>query len=165
MKEVYKNVFVGDQNDYEKNSWGEEWNIIQACKEPYHRGALGYKGRGAPKNHPEYLMAKRGNRLILNLIDPENMEYIPKEIIDESIRYIYESIKYGKKVFIHCNQGKSRSGGIAFLYLISKKIISGDSIEEIKEIFKFKYYPIYEPGNGMDNFVEKYWKKYQKLNY
>lgn len=40
MIEVYDNLFVGDKSDYESRirfENDEEWNIIHACKEPYHR--------------------------------------------------------------------------------------------------------------------------------
>ena len=85
MMEVCDNLYVGDQRDYESNIRLENkdsWSIIHACKEPYHCRALGYSGRAAPKCHPEYLIAKRGNRLILNLIDADDPKYIPKEIIE-----------------------------------------------------------------------------------
>jgi len=63
MTEIHPNLFIGNENDYEfKVKNREGWNIIHACKEPCHRQTLGYSGRGAPKGHPEYLMAKRENR-------------------------------------------------------------------------------------------------------
>jgi len=72
MIEVYLNLFVGDQSDYEINVATQEgWAVVHACKEPYHRQALGYRVRGAPKDHPEYLVARRGNRLILNIVEDE----------------------------------------------------------------------------------------------
>ncbi|MDZ7721064.1 MAG: hypothetical protein U5K72_19745 [Balneolaceae bacterium] len=99
MTEIQPNLFIGNENDYEFNVKDQEgWSVVHACKEPYHRQALGYSGRGAPKDHPEYLMAKRENRLILKLviekervltenwnkphgrgnIDPENFSPYPK---------------------------------------------------------------------------------------
>ena len=56
MKEVYKNLFVGSQFDYECNpKMFDDWFVVHACKEPYHRKALGYTGRSAPKDDPRYL--------------------------------------------------------------------------------------------------------------
>ena len=56
-------------------------------------------------------------RLYLNLIDPPNPAYIPKEIIDAALEFIDKGLKDGKRVLVHCNQGESRSPGIGLLYL------------------------------------------------
>jgi len=117
MIEVTKNHFVGDQSAYEsKVQFADDWCVVHACKEPYHRQALGYSGRGAPKTHPEYLIATRGNRLILNMVDVDNPAYIQKEIMDTALLFIEQSLKAGKQVLVHCNQGMSRSAGIALLF-------------------------------------------------
>jgi hypothetical protein len=57
MIEVTRNLFVGNNNDYNLIQSESDWAIVHACKEPYHRNALGYSGQGAPKEHPEYLVA------------------------------------------------------------------------------------------------------------
>jgi len=47
MTEIHPNLFIGTATDYElkvKNQ--NDWNVIHACKEPYHRQALVYSGRG-----------------------------------------------------------------------------------------------------------------------
>ena len=69
MKKVHENLYVGSTEDYQHLPTPSKWYVIHACKEPFHRQALGYSGRAAPKNHPEYLIARREGRLILNLID------------------------------------------------------------------------------------------------
>jgi hypothetical protein len=95
MTEIHKNLYVGNETDYELKVINQDgWNVIHACKEPYHRQALSYSGRGAPKDHPEYLMAKRENRLILNLVDVENPAYIAKEIMDEALQFIAQNMEY-----------------------------------------------------------------------
>jgi hypothetical protein len=55
MIEVMPRLYVGNQIDWETNvkhkGTGNPkpgWSVVQACKEPYHREALGYIGRGAP---------------------------------------------------------------------------------------------------------------------
>lgn len=64
MIEIYKNLFIGNETDYEQSINGKlDWCIVHASKEPYHRALLSYTGRGAPKNHLEYLYAIRNNRL------------------------------------------------------------------------------------------------------
>ncbi|EMO60011.1 hypothetical protein LEP1GSC161_0256 [Leptospira santarosai str. CBC1416] len=64
MIEIIPNLHIGNQSDYETNIANRHnWFVIHACKEPFHRNLLGYSGKGAPKEHPEYLLARRGNRL------------------------------------------------------------------------------------------------------
>lgn len=158
MKEIYPDLHIGSESDYENIVRHEEgWFTIHACKEPYHRQALGYAGRSAPKDHPEYLIAYRGNHLILNLVDAPNSAYIPKEIIDEAIKTIGSNIN-SMKVFVHCNQGMSRSATIGLLYLHSIKAIADDFIDAEKKYLEL--YPWYNPGNGMRIFAMQNWNNY-----
>jgi rhodanese-related sulfurtransferase len=160
MIEVYKNLFVGDQTDYDRNiRLQSDWNIIHACKEPYHRDALGYTGRGAPKHHPEYLIAYRGNRLILNLVDADSSKYIPKEIIDEALKYIDECLDKEEKILLHCNQGRSRSVGIAMLFLAIKGVINSNTFKEAEQDFK-EIYPPCNLSGGIRGFLQQNWNQY-----
>ena len=161
MKEITDNLFIGSQEDYELNvKFQPDWFVIHACKEPYHRQALGYTGRAVANTHPEYLIAERGNRLILILVDVEEPKYIVKEIIDKAILTIDEKIK-AKKTLVHCNQGMSRSATIGLLYLHYSGIISTDNFKKA-EIKYLKLYPNYNPANGMRTFAELNWNNYQK---
>lgn len=158
MKEIYPNLHIGSQEDYERIvKFQDDWFVIHACKEPYHRQALGYSAQAAPKNNPEYLIAYRGNRLILNLVDAPNSAYIPKEIIDEAIKAIHVNIQE-QKVFVHCNQGMSRSATIGLLYLKAIHAINENFTEAEKEYLQL--YPWYNPGNGMRVFAAQNWDQY-----
>lgn len=158
MKEIINNLFIGSQEDYENDvKYREGWFVIHACKEPYHRKALGYTGRAAPKIHPEYLIAKRPGRLILNLIDTDNVKYVPSEIIDAAIVAIDENISQ-KKVLVHCNQGMSRSATIGLLYLHHAGLLIDDFLSAEEEYRKL--YPTYVPSNGLRMFAQMNWEKY-----
>lgn len=161
MIEVYPNLFVGNESDYEFTVKGQDgWRVVHACKEPYHRQELGYRSRGAPKDHPEYLIARRSNRLILNLVDVDNPDYIAKEIIDSALAFIDEGLNGGHKVLIHCNQGLSRSPTIALLYLACRTDqLQGDSFTEAEEKFR-SIYPFYQPALGMRQFAAINWDSY-----
>lgn len=162
MIEITKNLYVGSQDDYELNvKFESDWFVIHACKEPYHREALGYKGRAVANTHPEYLIAKRNNKLILNLVDVADPKYIPKEIIDTAIVAIDENIDK-RKVLVHCNQGMSRSATIGLLYLHHVGIIVTDNFKEAECEF-LKLYPFYNPANGMRVFAEQNWNNYNKM--
>lgn len=158
MKRIHENLHIGTQEDYENNVKSQDgWFVIHACKEPYHRQELSYTGRSAPKDSPEYLIAKRNNRLILNLVDAPNSSYIPKEIIDTAIDTIVNNVDE-KDVLVHCNQGMSRSAIIGLLYLHHINAISND-FETAEEEFR-TLYPMYNPGKGMRQFAIDNWDKY-----
>ena len=160
MREVFERLHVGNQTDYESGNFNRgEWNIILAAKEPFHRQALNYTGRACDKNHPEYLIAGRENKLILNLVDAPKAEFFSKIIIDTALEFIDISFNDGKKVLISCNLGESRSPSIALLYLIKHGIIKGDTLEDCEAKF-MKVYPEYNPGTGIRGFVKEHWRGY-----
>jgi predicted protein tyrosine phosphatase len=163
MIEICRNLFIGDENDYELSVKGQQgWCIVHACKYPYHRDLLGYSGRGAPKEHPEYLYAKRNNRLFLNLIDADDPAYIPEIIIHEALKFIDNALMEDKKCLVHCNQGESRSPSIGFLYLAVKSIIQTENIDEAMKEYH-KMYPLYNPKNGMKAFIYAHWDNLYEL--
>ena len=161
MIEVYSNLHVGTEQDYENNQHLlSNWTIIQACKEPYHRRALGYSGRAASKDHPEYLIARRGNRLILNLVDANDPAYIPDEIMDAAVACIHESLSRNQSVLVHCNQGQSRSPGIAMLYLgTHTDLLPHSSFDLAFETFRKKY-PPFAPAGGISGFLQNRWMRW-----
>lgn len=163
MIEIFPNLFIGNQDDYEINvSRQSGWAVVHACKEPYHRNALGYKGRGAPQNHPEYLVARRGNRLILNLIDADDPAYIPQEIIDAALVFVHEQLNGGSKVLVHCNQGGSRSPGIGLLYLVKHtEKLPKVTFANAEQVFR-GIYPLYNPAPGIRGFMQRNWDFYAK---
>src|SRR5580658_4998542 len=118
MIEIHQRLWIGDEQDYTKYArFDAGWAVVHACKDPFHRQALGYSGRGAPKSHPEYLIARRDGRLILNLVDAADPAYIPKEIIDAALDFIDGGLRDQKKILVHCNLGESRAPVIGMLYL------------------------------------------------
>lgn len=160
MIEVFSNLYIGTVDDYEFRVKSQEgWSVVHACKEPYHRRELGYTSRAAPKDHPEYLIAKRENRLILNLVDAPDPAYISKEIIDAALEFIRKGLSEGRKVLVHCNLGESRSPSIGLLYLaiytekLSKEFAIAEN--EFRQI-----YPSYNPGAGMKGFLVQNWGNY-----
>ncbi|MFP4029619.1 MAG: phosphatase [Candidatus Brocadiia bacterium] len=161
MIEIYPGLYVGNEIDYERTVKGQEgWRVVHACKEPYHRQLLGYKGRGAPKDHPEYLVAERGNRLFLNFVDAHDPDYIPKEIVDSALSFAREGLNAGFQVLVHCNLGQSRSPSLGLLYLAAyTDAIPSCSLEAAEEAFR-EVYPAYCPKNGIRGFLDEHWEEY-----
>lgn len=158
MREVYKNLFVGSQSDYESNpELFDDWYVIHACKEPYHRKALGYTGRAAPKNSPYYLfLYDRKNHLILNIVDTESPDFFKDEMINEALNYASEGLAKGKRVLIHCNQGESRAPSLALL-LLNVLGIYDCNFNEAVNAFVLAY-PEYMPKSGIFQYVKRRWK-------
>lgn len=158
MKEIDKNIFVGSLEDYEALKFSSEFFFVQACKEPCHRQALGYTGRSVNKHHPEYLIAHRPQRIILNMVDTETGKYFSNILFEKSIEFISTHVKNGRKVLIHCNLGISRSPSIGLLYLAINGKIRNDNFWEAKEDF-LKIYPEYSP-KGVQEFLIINWSNY-----
>lgn len=154
MKEVYPNLFVGTESDYENNkALLDEWCVVHACKEPYHRNALGYTGRGAPKDSPYYLFLYDEKRhLILNIVDTDDPRFFDDKMIDEAINYCINGLKNGKQVLIHCNQGESRAPSLAMLVLRKIGYYKGTFTESLLD-FRNKY-PLYNPKRGMFEYIK-----------
>ncbi|MGE4284869.1 MAG: phosphatase [Clostridia bacterium] len=161
MKEVYPNLWVGDQECFKLVEHQPGWATVHACKEPYHRRALGYSGKAAPKNNPEYLVAIRGSEMSLNMIDAHDPAYIPKSLVNTALAFISDNLDKGLKVLLHCNQGMSRSPGIALLFLARKGKFSGLSYDQAKVEFQ-KIYPNFFPAGGVDGFCRLNWEAYQE---
>lgn len=170
MKEIIEGLFVGDEMDYgnllkehipgrEIDQPTNDFAVIHACKEPFHRNLLGYTGRGCPKDSPEYLYAERGNRLFMNIVDAPKSIFFDKGMINKALDFILQKRNEGLKVLIHCNEGFSRSPSIALLYLIKHNLIKGDTLEDCEAEF-LKLYPNYNPGTGMRGFVKEHWEEY-----
>ncbi len=162
MVQIHPKLFVGAESDYElhiKSQLG--WAVVHACKEPYHRRLLGYTGRGAPKDSPEYFFARRGDRLYLNLVDTDDPAYIPNEIIRTAIDFINEALTANKNCLVHCNLGESRSPSLGLLYLASIGAVPNASLTEAEVTF-LKLYPAYRPKAGMRGFLAAHWAEYVK---
>lgn len=161
MIEILPRLFVGTEVDYAARVQHETgWWVVHACKEPYHRQLLGYSGRGAPKGHPEYLLARRDKRLFLNLVDVDDPNYVAKEIIDAALAFIGEGLKSGERVLVHCNLGESRSPSIGLLYLAARaRALPSTSLVEAETQYR-AIYPQYNPKAGMRGFLLKNWTDY-----
>ena len=165
MIQIYDDIFVGGENDYEFGVKTEEdWAVVHACKEPYHRNALGYSGRSVSSDHPEYLVARRGHRLILNMVDVENPKFFDKGMIEEALDFVDEQLENGNKVLIHCNQGESRGPSLGLLYLSSRlEAIPNNSFSDAEEAFR-KLYPPYAPKSGIRGHIKQNWVQYCQIS-
>ena len=132
--------------------------VLHAAKEPFHRSFVGYSGSAAPKDSPEYLLARRGNRLALNMIDPPKAEYLPQPIWDAALAFIDEAQAAGKTCIVHCNQGQSRAPAIAMLWMGQPgRELAGMTFRRAVGRFCSEHYPNFLPGKGVYDWLEKNW--------
>ena len=163
MKQIAPRLFVGSKEDFDGlDAFGTEWPIVFLARDPWHRDLLGYAGKKADPAHPEYLFARRGKRLYLNLVDAPDPKYFNKVAIDAAIRFIEEQLAALKddqpeNLALICNQGQSRSAGVGLLYLAPTL---PEQFEAAEAEYR-KVYPSYQPGNGMREFARIHWSAYR----
>lgn len=158
MIEVHEHLFVGGANDYAAIRERTDWQIVQAARDPWHRQALKYEGNAAPREHPEYLVAKRGNRLILNLVDADEVRYFGPKPFEDAALFIAGSLKMGRRVLVHCNEGKSRAPSVAMFFLrgYTDKLPRHFSMAETE--FK-RLYRYYAPNTGIRDYLRGVWNE------
>jgi len=156
--QVFENLYVGDDTDYLSNHilMNKDWRVVHACKEPYHRKALGYQTRGAPKGPYYYFVYDNYNHLILNIVDGVPCEFYNNEMIDEAIAYCISGLESNHNVLIHCNQGESRAPSIAMLVLKKLNVLP-HNFDVAYSTFK-SLYPNFIPSSGILEYLCNKWK-------
>ena len=129
---------------------------VHAAKDKCHKAAVSYSG-SLPKYHHEYLTARRGIDLYLNIVDAP-VPIFRCEIFTAALDFIDEGLRVGLPAAIHCNKGFSRAPSIAALYLAKRaKTFPGASWAEAKEAMR-AVFPQFEPGAGIDIFLAGAWE-------
>ena len=168
MVEIYPRIFCGSDADAYAllvTDNLDEWTVLHCAKEKWHREMVGYTGRGAPKEHPEYLFARRGNRMALNMVDAPKPEFFSPEMIKAGLDFLEEGFKAGKNLLVHCNQGESRGPSVVMLYVYKYHVDhaigdSGPVSFEAAEAEMRRIYPAYNPGEGIRAHLMRYWGEY-----
>ena len=155
MKEIYTNLFIGNDNDCGVCATKSDYSIVHACK-TCHQRALNYRGSLTP-THPNYLVYEHGRHIYLNIVDMPN-ELLPKfahPIFKKAMIFINREIP-NNKVLIHCNMGQSRSPSLGLAYLAIIDVIPKKSYAEAINEFT-KLYPGYLPGTGIMLYMQHNW--------
>jgi predicted protein tyrosine phosphatase len=158
MEDIYPDLYIGGDEDYERLKDEPNWAFLRCAKDGPggHRHTLGYTSQGAPKDK-HYLFVRRPKRLALNIIDAPDPNLFPRELIDKAIDFIGEQLGSGKKVLVACNHGHSRGPTIALLYLRS---IGEYPYSFIRSEMIFKtLYPKYSPNAGIRQVARSLWSE------
>lgn len=155
--EIIDRLYSGGNEAYSRVAGKPGWSWLRCCKEDgpdCHRQVVGYKTLAAPHNS-EYLAARRGKLMALNLIDVDDPSLIPTELIDKGLAFIHERMQAGDKVMVACNSGMHRGPSMAMAYMRTV----GEMPQRFKRaqyIFK-TLYPKYDPKDGMTLKLKDMW--------
>jgi len=156
--EVIDRIYCGGNAEYDRVKGKPGWSWLRVCKEGgagCHRELLGYHTLGAPKG-PNYLWARRGNLMALNILDIDEADLkVPDEAIDKGLAFANERYRAGDKLLFACNAGHTRGPlmCMAFLRTIGEL---PQSFHQAEKIFK-TLYPKYDPGQGVRSAIRKRW--------
>ena len=155
-------LYVGDDNDFEKNRERENFSFVRCCKygPGGHQDLLGYTTKAAPKGK-DYEYVIRKNVLAINILDLDDPHFMPDDGVNHALEFIGKKLELGNNVLVACNQGHSRGPSVALLYLESVGEFRNDIFRNAEKVFR-SIYSKYDPGQG----VEQYSKtKYSELRY
>ena len=132
------------------NGW-----LVHACKSKCHQVAVNYTG-SLPKDHAEYLTARRGTHYYANVVDAP-VPIFRREVFVGVLDFLDEALGAGGRVGCHCNKGRSRAPAIVATYLAKRaKTIPSDSWDAAKAVM-LERYPEFAPGLGIDTFLRAQW--------
>lgn len=158
MIKVHDNIYVGQARV--KHILSEDEYSFLCVSHAFHYKLLGWKNGIRYQNNPYYVRYLRDHLLSINWIDASagfyNWGGSGVETFIMALDFIETELAEGRKVFIFCDQGMSRSPSVALLYLAKRlHVIPDTSFEEAREKFLLLY-PMYNPG-GIADFIRENW--------
>ena len=164
MTEIYKDIFIGNEQDYYAIQNESGWAVLHCCKHPFHCQFVGYRGKLSP-SHPDYAFKRLGNEMALNLVDMDTFSesYLEfnRKMFETAFNFLDEYREQGYKILIHCNQGESRGPTLGMLYVATLGAFGyadfETSVQKLREI-----YPTYSPKKNIFLTVENLWKNFVK---
>jgi hypothetical protein len=149
MKEVCNDIFVGSIEDLGEID-DSEYAIVHATKTVFDK-KFGY------------IIYERDNHLYLNWVDADDSRYFDYNeegalVVIQVLNFIDKWAKE-KKIFIHCDEGKSRSPSIAMLYMSKRLKVITDKDHVFAEREFTDIYQPYFANKGISDFLFKNWFK------
>lgn len=163
MINVYKNIYVGNQEDLYQLYSNNEWSFLHCAQQPFHREMVGYTGF-LNKNHSNYRSIIKGNRMALNIVDMNffnlnGYEDHFRKMFTEAIEFLNKETLKGNKILIHCNQGMSRGPSLAMLYISTLGAFNYKGFEDTEKEFN-KLYPNYNPAINIKGTIKYFWNEF-----
>lgn len=136
---------------------------MHCCKNPCHAARHGQK---VEKDSPFYLSEEyRENgkeHLALNMIDPP-VPLFYLETFERALLWARKQLSHGRKIVLHCNEGKSRAPSMAIVigaHLLG--ILPRTSFKAAVEEFELQTGVEYRPGGGIKQFLTEHWDQLAK---
>lgn len=155
MKQISPNVYVGDDDDYEKVKDDKSWAFLRCCKfgPGGHKDTLGYTTQAAPEGKNQFWV-KRGNLMALNLLDLDDPNFVPEEAIQQGLDFIRDNVD-DKKVLVACNAGMSRGPTLGLMWLRTIGRMPYSFMQSEKHYAHL--YRKFDPGLGIEQFARMHW--------
>jgi hypothetical protein len=162
VEEIIKGLWLGSDEDVPEAK-RRGYARLCVCKDgpDSHRSMLGYTTLGAPKGK-EYLFARRGDVMALNVIDVDDASMMPEEPLLAGIEFIHEMMTAGKKILVHCNAGISRSPTLVMMYMRTIGELD-QPFNRAQKIFDMLY-PKHDPGAAIEFHARHMWDELKGIN-
>jgi hypothetical protein len=156
MEQIIKNVYVGADRDYDHVKDREDFSVLRCCKygPGGHKDLLKYTTQAAPEGPTRYWV-KKGRVMAMNLLDLDDPNKIPPEMIKAGLDFAKEELAKGQKVLIACNDGGSRGPTCALMFLRSLGDMTHPFMQSEK-VFR-TLDPKYDPAMGIRQFARDHW--------
>ncbi len=158
MIAIIGDLWIGSEADYDQWREQPDRSYVLAARDPWHRAMLGYTGRSAPIDSPDYLYVEREHLLVLNLVDADSITYIDERVIEKAMAFMSAEFGQFRQLACFCNKGESRSPTIALLWLHRTGwFADGESYDDAARWLNARMSGTYKPNGGMKAFAVEHW--------
>lgn len=133
---------------------------VHIAKDPCHRRAVGYTGRSADRNSPEYYAKRDRGEIYLNVVDPD----VPLFALEPFLMGLafMDEFRGVQPIAVHCNKGESRAPSLVLLHMARRSEIPNASFPEAMRFFAERW--PYSPGSGILVWLERTWSRLMEEN-
>lgn len=152
------NIFVGTKEEHDvARFYGMDIVCALNRCDGYvsHQSVVGWKGRGCNPENEHYLYKETDDGIYLNMVDAKDPKYFNDKMIDAALAFMDSRIGRGDSIFVYCSKGESRSPSLVLMWLLSKGNLP--DVDDVFDYFKGNYYPGYNPGDGVKDYIKKRW--------
>jgi hypothetical protein len=155
---IYPHLRVGGDDAYERLKDEDNWSFLRCCKygDGGHQQTLGYTTLGAPDG-PDKYWVRCGHRLALNLLDLDDPNFIPEQMIFTGLEFVKQELEAGREVLISCNAGLSRGPTVGLMFLRYIGDLPHAYLHSVRLFYHI--YRQYRPSQGIEQFARNVWSQ------
>ncbi len=152
----HSNLWYGD---FSECASAEADAVMHCCKSPCHATRNGAKpDLTGPKYLTDEYQENGREHIALNMIDPPTPLF-KLEMFEKALLWARRQLNAGKKITLHCNEGKSRAPSMAIVigaHLLG--IYPRTSFKDAIDEFEHQTGISYRPGEGIKLFLKENWE-------